>query len=61
MVGFGPASQVRICCDFLGYYKYDKCQTLHVGTCVPLIELYLFVPLLVTLTIFQGHSSVKKF
>ena len=27
---------------------------------VLLIELYLFIPLSVTLTIFQGHSSVKQ-
>ena len=27
---------------------------------VLLTELYLFIPLLVTLTIFQGHSSVKQ-
>ena len=25
------------------------------------IELYLFIPLLVALTVFQGHSSVKQF
>ena len=30
---------------------------LHDGTT---IELYLLIPLLVTLTIFQGHSSVEK-
>ena len=28
---------------------------------VLLIELYLFIPLSVTLTIFQGHSSVEWF
>ena len=28
---------------------------------VLLIELYLFIPILVTLTIYQGHSSVKQF
>ena len=28
---------------------------------VLLIELYLFIPLSVTLTTFQGHSSVKQF
>ena len=28
---------------------------------VLLIELYLFIPLSVTLTIFQGHKSVKQF
>ena len=26
-----------------------------------LIELYLFIPLSVTMTIFQGHRSVKQF
>ena len=26
-----------------------------------LIELYMFIPLSVTMTIFQGHSNVKQF
>ena len=28
---------------------------------VPLTELYLFIPLLVTMTIFEGHCNVEQF
>ena len=45
------------CCDFLGCYECDKWWTLHGGT----TQLYLFIPLSVTLTIFQGHSYVEHF
>ena len=44
--------------DLLRHHKYDRCQTLQD---ILLIELYLFIPHFVTLTIFQGHSSVKQF
>ena len=41
----------------------DAVDMTHVRLCVMvvLIELYLFIPLLVTLIVFQGHSNVKQF
>ena len=54
-----PAGSVRMWqklerSDFLGHCKSDKCQTLHDGTTH---WAYPFVPLSVTMTVFQGHSS----
>ena len=44
----------------VGIYS-DTIKVINVNLCmmVLLIELYLFIPLSVTLTIFQGHSNVK--
>ena len=41
----------------------DTLKAINVKFClmVLVIELYLFIPLSVTLTIFQGHRSVKQF
>ena len=41
----------------------DIINVINVKLCmmVLLIELYLFIPLSITLTIFQGHSTVKQF
>ena len=41
----------------------DTITVISVKLCmmVLLVELYLFIPLSVTFTIFQGHSSVKQF
>ena len=39
------------------HHKCNKCQTLHDGTYA---ELYQFIMLSVTLTLFQGHNSVKQ-
>ena len=41
----------------------DTINVINVTLCmvVLLIELYLFIPLSVTLTIFKGHSHVKQF
>ena len=41
----------------------DTINMINVRHCmmVSLIELYPFIPLLVTLIVFQGHSSVKQF
>ena len=46
----------------IGIYS-DTMYVINVEVCmmVLLIELYLFIPLSVTLTIFQGHNSVKEF
>ena len=43
--------------DLLRHYKCDKYQTLHDDS----IELYPFIPLSVTLIVFQGHSSATQF
>ena len=45
----------------IGIYS-DTMNVINVKLCmmVPLTELYLFVPVSVTLTIFQGHSNVKQ-
>ena len=41
----------------------DTMNVINAKLCVvvPLIELYLFVPLSLTLTIFHGHSNVEQF
>ena len=41
----------------------DTINVISVKLCMMVlpIELYLFIPLSVTFTIFQGHSSVKQF
>ena len=41
----------------------DAINVINIKLCmmVLLTELYLFIPLLVTLTIFQGYSHVKQF
>ena len=41
----------------------DTINVINVKLCMVVLhtELYLFIPLLVTLTIFQGHSSVEIF
>ena len=46
----------------VGFYSDTK-TVINVKLCIMVIltELYLFTPLLVTLTIFQGHSSGKQF
>ena len=45
----------------LGFFSNtNKCDA-KLGMLVQLIKLYLFIPLSVTLTIFQCHSSVKQF
>ena len=46
----------------IGIYL-DTMNVVNVKLClmVLLIELYLFISLLVTLTIFQGHCNVKQF
>ena len=42
------------------YTDYINVIKLKLFMMVPLIELYLFTPLLLTLTIFQGHSNVEQ-
>ena len=46
----------------IGIYS-DTIKVINVKLCmmVLLIELYLFIPLSVTLTIIQGHCNVKQF
>ena len=46
------------CCDFLGHYNY----MINVRLCMMavLMKLYPFVPLLVTLIVFQDNSSVQQ-
>ena len=38
-----------------------NCYMLHVFMVVLLIELYLLIPLWMTLTIFHGHNNVEQF
>ena len=47
---------------YIGIYS-DTMYVINVEVCmmVLLIELYLFIPLSVTLTIFQGNSTFKQF
>ena len=59
-----PAGRPSECCkDFNVAIFSDTIHTIYVKLCmkVVLIELYLFVALSVTLTVFQGHSNVKHF
>ena len=44
-------------------FESDTISVIDVKFCmvVLLFELYLFIPLSLTLTIFQGHSNVKQF
>ena len=46
----------------IGIYS-DTINVINVKLCMMILltELYLFIPLSVTLTIFQGHSNVKQF
>ena len=41
----------------------DTVNVINVKLCIMvlLVEFYLFIPLLVTVTIFKGHSNVKQF
>ena len=54
---------VRRCKDFHVAILSDTISVINVKLCmmVPLIELYLFIPLSLTLTMFRGHRSVKQF
>ena len=47
---------------YVGTYL-DTINVVNVKLCMMILltELYLFIPLSVTLTIFQGHSNVKQF
>ena len=51
-------------CQKLEHYSFfsDTINVINIKRCmmVLLIELFLFIPLSWTLTIFQGHSSVKQ-
>ena len=49
--------------DFNFVIFSDSINVINVKLCIMVlfIELYLFVPLLVTLTIFSDHTSVKQF
>ena len=67
MISVWPAGQVIIWCgknfDVVVCFFSDTLNVIDVKLCmmVLLIEHYLFLPLSVTLTIFQGHRSVKQF
>ena len=44
--------------DLFRHHNCEKCQ---LGMMALLIKFYLFIPLSVTLTMLQGHSSVEQF
>ena len=53
-----PMWQKLQCCDFLGHYQSNKCQTKHDGAphlASPVLTIFM------TMTIFQGHGSVEQF
>ena len=56
---FSPSVKTRSLCDWC-VFKGDIQHVFHWSHII-LIELYLFIPLSVTLTLFQGHSNVKQF
>ena len=47
-------------CAISGLWTMGNAINVKICMMVLLIELYLFFPLSVTVTIFQGHSSVKQ-
>ena len=55
IVGRGKSYNVAIFSDTINAVNVELC------TMVLLVKLYLFILLSVTLTIFQGHRSVKQF
>ena len=64
MISVRPAGEVSMSCkDFNVAIFSDTISMINVKHCmiVVLIELQPFVPLSVTLTVFQGHSGVKQF
>ena len=66
MISVWPAGQVIIWCgknfDVVVVFFSDTLNVIDVKLCmmVLLIEHYLFLPLSVTLTIFQGHGNVEQ-
>ena len=64
MVSVKPAGQLTICGKNFNFVIFsDTINMINVKLCmmVVLIELYPFIPLSVTLIVFQGHSNVKQF
>ena len=64
MIGVRPAGQLSVCDkNFNMVIFLDTVDIIFVKFCmmVVLTELYPFMPLSVTLIVFQGHSSVKQF
>ena len=64
MISVRPAGRASVCGKKINIAIFlDTINMMNVKLCtmVVLIELYLFIPLLVTLIVFQGHSNVKQF
>ena len=55
VLGLVEKVNVGIFLDAIGVINVKVCKM------VLLIELYLFIPLSVTMTLFQGHRNVKQF
>ena len=55
IVWYGKNFDIAVFSDTMNVRNVKLCMILL------LVELYLFIPLLETLAIFQGHSSVKQF